>query len=159
MKVSFISESGTRSCGRLGPAREGTTESRSSSKVSVNSGSGVDASRKRCCARAVGLDALDDVRGAPGHAQVAQRLGVDREVSDRGTVLGRHVADGGAIRQGHGVQAGAEELDELVDDALLPQHLRDREHQIRGRDALAKPAVQLEADHIRAGACPWAGRA
>ena len=47
------------------------------------------------------------------------------------------------------VQSGAVELDELVDDALLAQHLGDSQHQVGGRNALAKPAVQLEADHVR----------
>ncbi len=39
----------TRSCGRFGPAREGTTEERSSSKVSVNTGSAVASSRNMPC--------------------------------------------------------------------------------------------------------------
>src|SRR5262249_10660462 len=39
-------ESGTRSCGRFGPARLGSTLLRSSSSVSVNSGSGVESVRK-----------------------------------------------------------------------------------------------------------------
>jgi hypothetical protein len=34
-----MAESGTRSCGRFGPARLGTTVPRSSSSTSVNSGS------------------------------------------------------------------------------------------------------------------------
>ena len=42
---------------------------------------------------------------------------------------------------------GAVELDEFPDDALLAQHLRDRQHQIRGRRAFGQPPVQLEADH------------
>ena len=37
----------------------------------------------------------------------------------------------------HGVEAGAEELDELVDDALLAQHLRDGEHEVGRGDAFA----------------------
>ena len=44
---------------------------------------------------------------------------------------------------------GPIELDELVDDALLAQHLRDREHEVGGGDALAEAAVQLETDDVR----------
>ncbi len=46
----FICASGTRSCGRFGPARLGTTLPRSSSSVSVNSGSALSAVRKSPCA-------------------------------------------------------------------------------------------------------------
>ncbi len=40
---------GTRSCGRLGPARLGTTVARSSSSVSLNTGSGAPSVRNRPC--------------------------------------------------------------------------------------------------------------
>ena len=44
---------------------------------------------------------------------------------------------------------GAEELDELADDALLAQHLRDGQHEVgRGR-AFRQLAVELEADDLR----------
>ena len=44
---------------------------------------------------------------------------------------------------------GAEELDELADDARLAQDLGHRQHQVgRGR-SLAQLAVQPEADHLR----------
>ena len=52
LNVSLSSAIGTRSCGRLGPANEGTTAPRSSSSVSVYSGCGVSASWKSPCARA-----------------------------------------------------------------------------------------------------------
>ncbi len=41
--AGFMSERSTRSCGRLGPAREGTTVARSSSSTAANSGSGASA--------------------------------------------------------------------------------------------------------------------
>ncbi len=43
---------------------------------------------------------------------------------------------------------GAVELDELADDAVLAQHLGDRQHQVGGRHALLQRAGQLEADHL-----------
>ena len=42
--------SGTRSCGRFGPAIDGSTSARLSAMVSVNTGSGVSPSRNRPCA-------------------------------------------------------------------------------------------------------------
>ena len=48
--IAFDLESGTRSCGRLGPARLGTTCPKSSSSVSVKTGSGVASVRKSPCA-------------------------------------------------------------------------------------------------------------
>ena len=44
---------------------------------------------------------------------------------------------------------GAVELDELIDDAVLAQDLRDGEHQVGGRDAGLQLAGQLEADDFR----------
>ncbi len=46
------------------------------------------------------------------------------------------------------VETVAEELDELLDDAALAQHLRAGQHQVGGRDALFQAALQSEADHL-----------
>ena len=55
--------------------------------------------------------------------------------------------------------AGAEELDELADHAVLAQDLRDGQHQVgRGR-ARRQLAGELEADHFGHAACRSAGRA
>src|ERR1700733_619751 len=51
-KFCFTSGRLMRSCGRLGPAREGTTEARSSSSVSLYTGSGTLTSRNRPCSLA-----------------------------------------------------------------------------------------------------------
>ena len=45
-------------------------------------------------------------------------------------------------------QAAAVELDELADHALLAQHLRDGQHQVRRGAAFGHLAVQLESDHL-----------
>jgi hypothetical protein len=52
MKAGAASLSSTRSCGRLGPAMEGRTLSRSSDRVSVNRGSGVFSSIQSPCSLA-----------------------------------------------------------------------------------------------------------
>ena len=49
MNESHTSGSGTRSCGRFGPATEGTTADRSSSSTSENVGSGSPSRRKSPC--------------------------------------------------------------------------------------------------------------
>jgi hypothetical protein len=48
-----------------------------------------------------------------------------------------------------GSRCPAVELDERPDDALLAQHLRDREDQVGRRRALGQRAVQAEADDLR----------
>ena len=79
--------------------------------------------------------------------EIAERFGVHREDAARRPVLGRHVRDGGAVRERQVGEAGAEELHELPDHALLAQHLRDGQHEVgRGSALLAR---EFEADHLR----------
>ena len=47
--IALLCDNGTRSCGRFGPARLGTTVVKSSSSVSVKTGSGVASVRKSPC--------------------------------------------------------------------------------------------------------------
>ena len=98
---------------------------------------------------AVGLDEGDLLVVAAGEAQVVQRLVVDREDRARGAELGAHVADRGAVGQRHGADALAVELDELPDDAVLAQHLGDRQDQVGGGGARGQLAGELEADDLR----------
>src|SRR5579863_1937800 len=51
-KLAAMPDSGTRSCGRIGPAIEGSTVLMSSDNVSVKTGSGDFALRQRPCALA-----------------------------------------------------------------------------------------------------------
>ena len=69
----------------------------------------------------------------PGALEVLQRFGVDREKTAGGTVLGRHVRNGGAVGERELCQARPVELHELVDHAMLAQHLGDREDQVSRR--------------------------
>ena len=94
------------------------------------------------------LDERDAVRLAAGDGEVGQRLGVDGEEAAGRAVLRRHVGDGGAVGERHRLEAGAEELDELADHALLAQHLRHGEHQVGRGHALLELAGQPEADHL-----------
>ena len=82
----------------------------------------------------VRLDERDEVVGAAGRAQVAQRLVVDREQRARRAVLGRHVADRRPVLERDAADTLAVELDELADDAVPAQHLRDGEHEVGGGD-------------------------
>ena len=45
----------------------------------------------------IGLNAVDELVRASGHAQVAERFVVDGKERCRGTELGAHVADGGPV--------------------------------------------------------------
>ena len=96
----------------------------------------------------IGLDQREAAGFAAGNLEVVHRLVVDGEEAAGGAVLGRHVGDRGAVGERHVVEAGAEEFDELVDDALLAQHLRDGQHDVGRGDAFLRLARQLEADHL-----------
>ena len=94
----------------------------------------------------VGLDERDLLRAAAGELEVGDRLLVDGEHRRGGAELRAHVADRGAVGQRDGGDAGAVELDELPDDAVLAQHLGDREDEVGGGGAVGQLAGQLEAD-------------
>ena len=96
----------------------------------------------------IGLDQRDAAFGAAGHGEIADRLGIDREEAAGRAVFRRHVADRRAVGERHVGEAGAEELDELADHALLAQHLRDGQHEVGGGDAFLELAGQPEADHL-----------
>src|SRR3954447_3083376 len=65
----------------------------------------------------VGLDHLHVGLVAGSQAQIIERHLVDRANRDGCTVLGRHVAQGRAIRDRQEFETGSIELDELTDDA------------------------------------------
>ena len=88
-------------------------------------------------------------RAASRLPQVGERFVVHREEAAGGPVLGGHIGDGGAVGEAHLREPGAEELDELLDDALLPEHLGHGEDEIgRGR-AFAQLPHEPEADDLR----------
>ena len=117
-------DSGTRSCGRRGPARLGSTDRQIElHRLAVDRIRRVGRSEQALRLR-VGLDERDLLRVAAGEAQVIERHVVDREDRDRGAVLRAHVAERHAIGNRQVRQARTEELDELADDALLADALR-----------------------------------
>ena len=136
-----------RSCGRFGPAIDGTTVERSSSRYSLKTGSRA-ASCQSVCALAYASTSATCSLAAAGEAQVVERDVVDREHRGGRAELGAHVADGGAVRERHRGDALAVELDELADDAVLAQHLGDREHDVGRGDAGRDRAGELEADDL-----------
>ena len=81
--------------------------------------------------------------------EVAKRLLVHREDPDSGAILGSHVADRRPVRQGQRRDPGTVELDELADDSLLPEHLGDGEHQVRGRRALGQLSGEADPHDLR----------
>jgi hypothetical protein len=61
--------------------------------------------------------------GASREPEIIERHVVDREDAAGGAVLRGHVRDRGAVGERKLAEAVAEELDELLDDAALAQHL------------------------------------
>jgi hypothetical protein len=68
---------------------------------------------------AIRLDERDAFRATAGQAQVVESVVVDREEAACRAVLGRHVAEGGAVGKRQRAEALAEVLDELPDDSDL----------------------------------------
>ena len=84
-----------------------------------------------------------------GQSQVVERTIVDWEDRAGRPELRRHVSDRRAIGDRQRREPFAEELDELADDALLAQHLRDLEHEIGRGHAFAQFAFEPESDDFR----------
>ena len=80
---------------------------------------------------------------------VVDGFAINREEAAGGAIFRTHIADGCSISQRHALEARAEELDELADDALLAQHLNHRKHEIGRRYAFLDLAGQAEADDLR----------
>ena len=95
------------------------------------------------------LDPLDHLRRAAGHAQVAERLVVDREERCCRAELRRHVADRRSIGEREARQPRPVELDELADHAMGAEHLGDGEDEVGGGRAGRQLAVEAEADDDR----------
>ncbi len=74
---------------------------------------------------------------------------IDREDRNRRAVFGAHVAQRRAVGNGQGAEPVAEELDELADDAVLPEHFGDGEHEVGGRRPFRHRAGQPEPEHLR----------
>ena len=87
--------------------------------------------------------------GAAGRPQIIHRLGIDRKIAHRRTVLGRHVADRGAIRQRQRSRACAVKFDKFPDHFLRAQHLGDVQREIGGGNAFAQRAGHVHADDFR----------
>ena len=95
------------------------------------------------------LDEMDTRRFARGLVEVIDGFRVDGEKAAGRAIFGTHIRDRGAVRQREIVEAGAKELNEFPDHALLAQHLGDRQNQIGGGDALFQFADQFETGDLR----------
>ena len=117
--------------------------------MSVNTGSGVPGLAPHALRLGIGLDQRDALGLPRAPVEVVDGLAVDGEEPAGRAVFGRHVGDGGTVREAEIVEAGPEKLHELPDHAVRAQHLGDGEHQIGCRRAFAEPAGELEAHDIR----------
>ena len=98
---------------------------------------------------AVSLDERDPLGRPPGHPQVVERRLVHGEEAARRPVLGRHVPDGCAIGERQTREAAPEVLDELPDHPRGAEDLGHGQHEVGRGCALAEPAGEAEADHLR----------
>ncbi len=146
--ASFIWARATRSWGRFGPGQAGLHRSQVQLQRVRE-----DGIRRRLRAEeplllAVALDEIDLGRRASRLAQVARASLVHREEAAGGAVLGGHVRDGGPVGERHLGEAGAEELHELLDDALLAEELGHGQHEVGGGHAFAQLPGEPEAHHL-----------
>jgi hypothetical protein len=123
-----------RSCGRFGPAIDGTT---------------VERIVPEALFLGVRLNKCNVLLGAAGKAQVVEGDVVDREHGSGGAEFRAHVADGGAVCQRHRGNTFAVELHELAHNTVLAQHLGDGENHVGGGGTGRNAAAELEADHAR----------
>ena len=137
-----------RSCGRFGPATLGKP-----SQIQFNFLRVGDVALLRNAPQALRLViifvGLDCFFAAAGGAEIIHAFGINREEAHRRAVFGRHVRDGRAIHERQRRRAGTEKFDKLADDFRLAQNLRDGERDIRGGDAFADRAGQVNAHDIR----------
>ncbi len=121
----------TRSCGRFGPARLGSTADRSRSRISVKAGAGSVSCRNRPWALRVAFGQVGSV-AAIGLPQVGERVGVDGKQGGGRSELRGHVADGGPVGDCQVAEPRPEELQEHAHHTVPAQHLGDGQHQVGG---------------------------
>ena len=96
----------------------------------------------------VGFDTRHCNLFSPRQAQVFQGALVDREETACCAVFGRHVGDGGTVRQREGFHAGSKELHEFANHAVFTQHLNDSQGHVRRRHSWLKIAREANTDHV-----------
>ena len=93
------------------------------------------------------FDGGDEFFVAAAGVHVGEGLLIDGEEADGGAVFGGHVGDGGRAWQARYFgEAGAVELDEFFDDAVLAEDFGDGEDDVGGGDAFFDFAGEFEAD-------------
>ena len=95
------------------------------------------------------FNAVNLLLWASGELEVLGGLLINWEDCRGGTELRGHVADGGAVSQRNGLDAVAVELYELLDNAVLAQHLSDGKYDVGCGNAGGNLTGQLEADDLR----------
>src|SRR3984957_4593879 len=96
----------------------------------------------------IGFDQRNLFFRATGQAKIGESFFVHREDTAGGAVFGRHVGDGGAIRERQFRQAGAKIFDELPNHAVLAQHLGDGENEVGGSGAFFQFSAQFHTDNL-----------
>ena len=97
----------------------------------------------------VGLNQRNLLLASAGEPQIAQRLLINRKNPASCPILRRHIRNRSPIRQRQITQSRPEVLNKLPDNAMLAQHLRNRQHEIGSSSALAQPPGQLHTNNQR----------
>ncbi len=97
----------------------------------------------------VRLHQLDEFIVTAGQLQVLDGLLVDVEHRGRRTEFRRHIGDRGAVTQREIGRACAIKLQIRADHLFLAQEFGQRQHHVRGRNALGGLAGEFDADDIR----------
>ena len=147
-KSSLSASSGTRSCGRRGPATDGTTDARSSSRSASKSRDDARITPEALLLR-VAFDQGHAIVGTPRQPEVSERLVIDREERGRRPELGAHVADRRSIGERQAGQAIAGEFDEGADDTISAQLLGHDQDEVSGGRTLRQLTVKTHADDPR----------
>ncbi len=86
---------------------------------------------------------------ASAEFQILQTFFIDRENSAGSPILGRHVSNGGAIRQRKIAQPRPKVLDKFSDNSMLAQHLSNSKDKIGSSSAFSQAPSKLHAHHQR----------
>ena len=97
----------------------------------------------------IGFDQCDLSFSSSSQTQVVKGTGINRENSAGCTVFGRHIGNGGLIRDRKMIQSVTVKLDKLADDTMFAQQLHNGQNHICRGCSFRQLASQSAADDAR----------
>jgi len=101
------------------------------------------------------FDELDEFLRTSGALEVGESFLIDGEVAHGGSVLGCHISNGGAIREGEFSGAGAIEFDKLTNDFVMAKNLGECEGKVGGGGGGGEFASEVDPDDFRGEEGEW----